>query len=113
MWNPETAKKCQQRDDTLRREADRTVRLFRADEQATAAVIIRVSWGKLAFEYERRVGATYIIADEATIRQTPAVCEVSRLDYHPERPSPQRLSQRWGQINEHLFYKKEGILLHK
>jgi transposase len=99
------AKKYQRRDDTLRREVDHVLRLFRAYEQATASTKIRAFWLKTGFDYETRDAATYLILNETKIRQGDALREVWLFDYHPLRTSKKRASQRWGWINEHLFRK--------
>jgi hypothetical protein len=81
--------------------------LVRAYEQATASSTIRASWRKAGFEYEKRDGATYLVVDEAKIRQAPAFREIWEFDFQPGRLSAQRMCQRWGWINEHLFRRKE------
>jgi hypothetical protein len=69
-------KKFQRRDDTLQREVDHVLRLFRAYEQATISSTIGTSWRKAGFKYEKRDGATCLIVDEAKIRQAPAFREI-------------------------------------
>jgi hypothetical protein len=107
------AKKYQRRDDTLRKEVDHVLRLFRAYEQATASTTIRASWGKTGFEYQSRDNATYLVINEAKVRQSNAFQEIWLFDYHPARLSPQRLAQKWGWLNEHLFRRKERRFLKK
>jgi hypothetical protein len=104
------AKKYQRRDDTLRKDVDHVLRLFRAYEQATPSTTIRASWQRTGFEYEKRNGATYLIVDEARIRQSPGFQEIWLFDYHPARLSSRRQSQKWGWINEHLFHRTERWL---
>jgi hypothetical protein len=101
------AKKYQRRDDTMRREVDHVLRLFRAYEQATASSTVRASWVKTGFDYEKRDGATYLAVNEAKIRGAPAFREVWAFDHQLARLSAQRMSQRWGWINGHCFPKGE------
>jgi hypothetical protein len=105
------AKKYQRRNDTLRREVDHVLRLFRPYEQATASTTIRASWLKTGFDYETRDAATYLIVNGTKIRQGDAFREMWLSDYHPPRISKKRVSQRWGWINEHLFRKMEKRFL--
>jgi hypothetical protein len=69
IWNPQKAKKYQCRDDSLRRELDHVLWLFRAYEQATASTMIRTSWMTTGFSYETRDAATYLIVNEIKFRQ--------------------------------------------
>jgi hypothetical protein len=104
------AKEYQWRDDTLRKEVYHVLRLFRAYGQATISTTIRASWLKTEFDCETRQAATYLIVNEAKIRQRDAFREVWLFDYHPPRISKQVASQRWRWINEHL--RQDGTKVH-
>jgi hypothetical protein len=101
------AKRYQRHDDTLRREVDHVLRLFRAYEQATTSATIRVLWLKTGFDYETRDAATYLIVNENKIRQGDGFREVWLFDCHTPRISKKMASQRWGWTNKHLFRKTE------
>jgi hypothetical protein len=107
------AKTYQRWDDTLRREVDHVLRLFRADEQATVSTTIRASGLKTGFHGETLDAATYLIVNETKIRPGEVLREVSLFDYHPPRTSKKRASQRWGWRNEHFFRKMEKRFLNK
>jgi hypothetical protein len=107
------AKKYQRRDDTLPREVDHVLRLFRASEQAMASTTIRASWLKTGFDYETRDAATYLIVNETKICQGDAFREVWLFNYRPPRTSKKSASQRWRWINEHPFRKTEKRFLNK
>jgi hypothetical protein len=86
---------------------DHILGLFRGYEQATASATIRASWLKTGFDSENRDEARYLIVNEAKIRQATAFRVVWEFDYHAARLSPQKMSQRWEWINEHVFRKRK------
>jgi hypothetical protein len=80
-------KKYQRTDDTLRKELEHVLRSFRDYKQATTSTTIRESWLQTGFDYETCEAATYLIVNEAKIRQGDALREVWLSDYHAPRIS--------------------------
>jgi hypothetical protein len=58
------AKKCQRRNDMIRKEVDHALWLFQADEQVTVSTTTRASWNEPGFEYERHDNGTYLSLNE-------------------------------------------------
>jgi hypothetical protein len=107
------AKKYQRRDNTLRKEMDHVLRLFRAYAQATTSTTIKASWLRTGFNYEARDAATDLIANEVKIRRGDPIREVWLFDCRPPRIPKQAASQRWKWINEYLFHQMEQRFVKK
>jgi hypothetical protein len=91
------------RDLTLGRDFDYVMRIFRAYEQVTTSVIVRSSWEKAGFGFERRDGTMYLCFNEAKLRESPEFCELWGIDYPEGKLSTRRRQQRWGWLNEPFF----------
>lgn len=81
------------RDLTLGRDLDHAMRIFRAYEQATTNLIVRSSWEKAVFGFERRDGTVYLCFHEAKLRESPEFYEFWRIDYLEGRLSTRRRQQ--------------------
>jgi hypothetical protein len=99
------------RDLTLGRDLDHIMRIFRAYELATTSVMVRSSWEKAGFGFERRDRTTYLSVLEARIRESPEFAEVWGIDYPEERLTLRRRQQPWGWVNERFFRKEYRRML--
>jgi hypothetical protein len=88
------------------RDLDHVTRIFRAYEQATTSVIVRSSWDKAGFAFERRDGTVYLCFRQAKLRESAEFCELWRIDYPEEKLSIRRRQQQWGWLNEPFFRVK-------
>jgi hypothetical protein len=88
------------------RETDHVPGVFRIYEGVTIAMMIRGSWEKAGFTYQRRDRTMCLAVDEGRIRIGPDFCEISERGSPMGSLSARRRSQRRRWLDQRFFQVK-------